>query len=130
MDLCDSRNSCSVYARRVLVSFNYYKQNYYFDNLMLHNPSFNDHLVPFQESPGKTAEHGLTAGPSKCFVALPSIMYLGFNLGEEAFNTLPNKVNAIKNMSVLGKRKQLRSLLGTLSFYRRFIPNLADLCIL
>ncbi|XP_063586494.1 uncharacterized protein LOC134763893 [Penaeus indicus] len=99
----------------------------YFDNLVVHSSSFRKHLIHIRNLLERLREHGLTAGPSKCFLAFPNIKYLGFNLGEKGLSTLPDKVEAIKNMPMPETKKQLLSFLGTLSFYRKFIPNLADL---
>ncbi|XP_037803935.1 uncharacterized protein LOC119598356 [Penaeus monodon] len=99
----------------------------YFDNLVVHSSSFDNHLIHIRNLLERLREHELTAGPSKCFIAFPNIKYLGFNLGEKGLSTLPDKVNAIKNMPIPETKKQLRSFLVTLSFFRKFIPNLADL---
>ncbi|XP_063595779.1 uncharacterized protein LOC134772669 [Penaeus indicus] len=74
----------------------------YFDNLVVHSLSFHKHLVHIRNLLERLQEHGLTAGPSKCFLAFPNIKYLGFNLGEKGLSTLPDKVEAIKNASDTG----------------------------
>ncbi|XP_037804895.1 uncharacterized protein LOC119599226 [Penaeus monodon] len=65
----------------------------YFDNLVVHSSSFGNHLIHIRNLLERLREHGLTAGPSKCFIAFPNIKYLGFNLGEKGLSTLPDKLN-------------------------------------
>ncbi|XP_037781090.1 uncharacterized protein LOC119577581 [Penaeus monodon] len=122
------RTACATFIRlmrKVTAGLN--NVNCYFDNLVIHSQTFSDHLLHLRKVLERLREHGLTAGPSKCYFAYPSIKYLGFNLSDKGLSTLPDKVSAIKNMLLPETKKQLRSFLGTLSFYRKFIPNLANL---
>ncbi|XP_037774647.1 uncharacterized protein LOC119571392 [Penaeus monodon] len=122
------RTACATFIRlmrKVTAGLN--NVNCYFDNLVIHSQTFSDHLLHLRKVLERLREHGLTAGPSKCYFAYPSIKYLGFNLSDKGLSTLPDKVSAIKNMPLPETKKQLRSFLGTLSFYRKFIPNLANL---
>ena len=99
----------------------------YFDNLVVHNTNWNDHLQSLRAVLERLRQHGLTAGSSKCFFGFTKIKYLGFHLGDNKIGPLDDKVKAISSMSLPQTKKELRSFLGTISFYRRFIPHLADL---
>ena len=72
-------------------------------------------------------DFGLTAGPSKCHFGYESIKYLGFSLGNDSLSPQDDKVRAILEMTVPSTKKELRSFIGTVSFYRRFIPNFSNL---
>lgn len=65
----------------------------------------------------------LTAKPSKCFIGFQSLEFLGHIAGEEKLLPVPEKVAAIQEFSTPTTKKQVRSFLGLVGFYRRFIPN-------
>jgi len=51
------------------------------------------------------------------------VKFLGYLVLAESTQPLPDKIEAIKNLSKLKTIKQLRQFLGTLNFYRRFSPS-------
>lgn len=69
----------------------------------------------------KTA--GLTIRPDKCALAKQEIHYLGFVLGHGVVRPQVGKVESIKNAEKPMMKKQVRSLLGLIGRYWRFIPN-------
>ena len=71
--------------------------------------------------------HGLTVGVNKCHFAYPKIKYLGVMLGNNTIEPLEDKVNAINAMPLPQNKKELRSFIGTVSFYRKFIPKFSDI---
>lgn len=99
----------------------------YFDNIVVHNANWSAHLSDVKALLQRLREHGLTAGPSKCFMGYHDIKYLGFSLGNNSLSPLADKISAVMNMPLPQTKKQLRSFLSSVSFYRKFIPNLSDL---
>lgn len=65
----------------------------------------------------------LTVKPSKCFIGYKSLECLGHIAGNEELRPLPDKVSAISNFARPSTKKQVRSFLGLVGFYRKFIPN-------
>lgn len=65
----------------------------------------------------------LTAKQSKCVFGFQSLECLGHIAGEEKLLPVPEKVAAIQEFSTPTTKKQVRSFLGLVGFYRRFIPN-------
>ncbi|XP_042886053.1 uncharacterized protein LOC122262167 [Penaeus japonicus] len=121
------KTACATFVRlmrKVLIGLR--NTDCYFDNVVVHNSNWEDHLVDLESLLKRLQEHGLTAGPNKCFVAYSNIKYLGFSLGNNCLTPLEDKVKAILEMPLPQTKKQLRSFIGTVSFYRKFIPNLAD----
>lgn len=68
----------------------------------------------------------LTAKPSKCFIGFSSLECLGDIAGNEKLKTIPDKVEAIQNCSRPTTKKQVKSFLGLVGFYQKFIPNISQ----
>lgn len=71
--------------------------------------------------------HGLTARPSKCNIGFNEVTYLGFKVGDNKISPVPDKVSATVNYPPPTTKKMLRSFLGMISFYSKFVPNLANI---
>lgn len=57
------------------------------------------------------------------FIGYRSLECLGHIVGDEKLRPLPEKVTAIQNFNRPSTKKQVRSLIGMVGFYRKFIPN-------
>ena len=99
----------------------------YFDNIYIATPTFELHVKLLELVFQRLSEHGLTARPSKCNLAYPEIQYLGFKVGNNSLAPLSSNINAVIEMPLPTNKKQLRSFLGMLSFYRMCIPNMASM---
>ena len=120
--------ACATYARlmRILLA-DLDGVTFYFDNILIYSSSFNDHLKSIEQVLQRLKLHNLTIKPSKCRFGFKSLEYLGFIIGEGNLKPLTCKIDAIINLDPPTKIKPLRSFLGLVSFYRKFIPHLADL---
>ena len=63
----------------------------------------------------------------KCEFQLPSIEYLGHIISKDGIRAMPSKVEAIVRAPTPANVRQLRSFLGLINYYGKFIPNLATL---
>ena len=59
----------------------------------------------------------------KCFFNLPEVEYLGMIIRENTVAMDPIKVKGIKDWPTPTKVKDVRSFLGFVNFYHRFIPD-------
>ena len=64
--------------------------------------------------------------PSKCGFFKQSIDFLGMRLSKEGILPLHNKVEAITHMAVPHNKKSLLSFLGSVNYYRQFIPKFTE----
>ena len=122
------KTACASFIRlmrKVLVGLK--NTECYFDNIVVHSSNWSDHLADVNALLQRLRDHGLTAGPSKCFMAFNEIKYLGFALGNNCLSPLDEKIRAVIDMPLPNTKKQLRSFLSSVSFYRKFIPNLSDI---
>ena len=98
----------------------------YFDNIVVHSNTWKEHLEHIKAALTRLREHGLTAGPSKCYFAFDTIKYLGYSLGNNTLSPLENRISDIVSIPLPSTKKQLRSFLGTVQFYNKFIPNFSS----
>ena len=68
---------------------------------------------------------GLTLKKSKCVFAVPSIEYLGHVIDAQGLHPSPSKTEAIRNAPTPTSVTELKSFLGLLNYYHKFLPNLS-----
>ena len=64
---------------------------------------------------------------SKCHLFAKEIQYLGHILGKEGIKPVPAKTEAIRIMHPPVNSKQVRTFLGPVGYYRKFIKNFAKI---
>ena len=65
----------------------------------------------------------------KCAFLLPSVAYLGHIITQEGLHTEETKVRAIVEAPEPTNVGELRSFLGMVNYYGKFLPDLALLCL-
>ncbi|KAL1138978.1 hypothetical protein AAG570_009039 [Ranatra chinensis] len=86
-----------------------------------------DDIIVFGRSEQEHGEHLVQLlRRLKEFGLQPSVKYLGYVVSERGIHPGPGKVEAIKNLQVPVDVKGVRSLMGLINFYQRFLPCLAD----
>ena len=68
---------------------------------------------------------GLRLRKSKCTFGVSSVTYLGHKIDAEGLHPVPEKVQAVQDAPSPTDVAQLRSYLGLLSFYSKFLPQLS-----
>lgn len=71
----------------------------------------------------------LTARPTKCMLAFNQLDFVGHQISQGQINPNPEKVKAIHEASPPKTKKQVRAFLGMVGYYRKFIPNFAQLAV-
>jgi hypothetical protein len=56
----------------------------------------------------------------------PEVAFLGHIVGREGVRTDPDKTEAVRNWATPRSLTDVRSFLGLCSYYRKFVPNFAD----
>ncbi|XP_061176104.1 uncharacterized protein LOC133185059 [Saccostrea echinata] len=95
----------------------------FIDDVIVYTRTFQEHINVIQNLLQSLRAAHLTVKPSKCFIGYRSLECLGHIAGNEELRPLPDKVSAIHNFSQPSTKKQVRSFLGLVGFYRKFIPN-------
>ncbi|BHF64898.1 hypothetical protein SprV_0200790600 [Sparganum proliferum] len=74
-------------------------------------------------------QFGVVINPSKCVLGVPSLDFLGHHVDAQGLRPLSSKVEAIRGFPPPTSKRQLQRFLGMVNFYRRFLPNCADLML-
>ena len=98
----------------------------YFDNIYVISKTFDEHVQQLELVLKRLHLHGLTAKPSKCNFGFNEINYLGLKIKDNEISPLSNKVDSILTIEQPNSKKTLRSFIGMISFYRKFLGNMAE----
>ena len=95
----------------------------YLDDIIVFSQTPEEHLDRLQAVFDKLKAAGLKLKPSKCELFKKQINYLGHVVGQEGVSTDPDKIKAVTEWPRPTTVTEVRSFLGFVSYYRRFIPN-------
>lgn len=96
----------------------------YLDDILVSGSSAEDHLNNLRRLLQRLQEKGLRCRLEKCAFAESSVEYLGHTLSTHGIAKGP-KVDAIRRMPAPKDVSSLRSFLGSVQFYAKFLPNLS-----
>ena len=97
------------------------------DDILIHSVEWKEHVITLREVLQRLREANLSARPSKCFVGYEQIDFLGHSIGKGNIRPDEAKVEKILNSPRPTTKKQIRSFIGLVGFYRKFIPQFATL---
>ena len=70
---------------------------------------------------------GIKLKKEKCVFMKPSVEYFAFVVDRDGIHSSPRKVQAIQEVPVPENPTELKSFLGLVNYYRRFVPDMATL---
>ena len=98
----------------------------YLDDILITGTSEADHLSTLDKVLTRLEAAGLHLKRNKCAFLLPSVEYLGHKISADGLQPTEEKVRAIKEAPHPTNVSQLRSFLGLVNYYSKFLPNLAN----
>lgn len=99
----------------------------YMDDIIIFSEIFEQHLHNLDQVFSKLEEHNLKIQLDKCEFLCREVQFLGHIVTPDGIKPNPAKIAAIKNFPIPKTRREIKSFLGILSYYRRFIPNFAKI---
>ena len=99
----------------------------YLDDILITGKTTEAHLKALDEVLSRLDTAGLRVKRSKCEFMKPSVTYLGHRIDVDGLHPLPDRVTAIREAPAPKSVSQLKSYLGMLTYYSKFLPNLSTL---
>ena len=98
----------------------------YLDDILVTGNSEEAHLRTLEEVLHRLEQAGLKVKQSKCAFMRPSVTYLGHKIDAEGLHPLDDRVRAIRDAPTPTSVTKLKSFLGMLSYYNKFLPSLSS----
>lgn len=99
----------------------------YIDDILVFSASPKEHIDHLRQLFERLKEFGILINTSKCNLGKDEITFLGYKVSAAGTKPLESKVQAIQDFPAPKTVKELRRFLGMINFYRRFIPNAAQI---
>ena len=123
-------NAPAAYQRlmdRVLEPFSNKEVSCYLDDVLVHTSGSEVHHIKVVEELLQTLQrHGLHLKQEKCQFAVHSVDWLGHNLSHQGHRPIQKDIEPIVRWSIPQTVTELRSFLGVMNYYGKYIRNYAQ----
>ena len=99
----------------------------YLDDIIIFSDTKEEHLKRLEAVFQKLCAAGLKLKPSKCFFFREEIEYLGHVVSGKGISISPKKIEAVSKWPTPRTVYDVRSFLGFVGYYRRFIKNFSKI---
>ena len=95
------------------------------DNMLMTGPNKEEHLKNLDKVMDHLKSAGVTLKQPKCIFLTPSVEYLEHIIDKDALHPAPKKVRMIQDAPEPSNLSELKSFLGLINYYSKFMSNLA-----
>ena len=99
----------------------------YLHDILVLGKDFSDHLISLELVLSALNKYGFKLKPSKTSLCQSEVQFLGHIVSEKGILPLPRNLSGIQEFPVPTSIRQVRSFLGMVNFYRRFLPRCAEI---
>jgi hypothetical protein len=124
--LCNAPATCMRYVQHVLSDLLDTCVVAYLDDLLVHSPSREQHLIDLRNVMDRLQKADLRLKRKKCFFGVDEVEYLGFVVSKQGVSMDPKKVAAMLSWPRPKNVTDVRSFLGLVGYYRKFLKGFAD----
>ena len=97
----------------------------YLDDILVFAPDFKEHLRRLQTIFEKIRVAGVKLSPEKCSLFRHELKFLGHVVSKSGVKTDDNKISVVRDWPKPVTITEMRSFLGFVNYYRRFVKNFA-----
>ena len=97
----------------------------YLDDVLVTGPNKEEHLKNLDKVMDRLKSAGVTLKQLKCIFLAPSAEYLGHIIDKDGLHPAPENVRAIQDAPEPRNLSELKSFLGLIKYYCKFMSNLA-----
>lgn len=101
----------------------------YIDDIIIFSESWDLHILHLNRVLDRLEQFGFSVKLKKCSFASKEIKFLGHNIGGGKHSPDSEKLSAIKQLKRPVTKKDVKSVLGLMGFYRSYIPKYAELAL-
>ena len=98
---------------------------YYLDDILVVGSSQEEHDQRLDTVLDRLGKRGVRLQKEKCSFSAPEVEYLGHVVSEKGLRPMESKYRAIRDAPETQNLTQLKSYLGLLNYYSRFLPNIS-----
>ncbi|KAL4132497.1 hypothetical protein QTP88_009636 [Uroleucon formosanum] len=108
---------------RILIGLNGVKSFVYLDDVIVIGTTIREHEQNLRQIFERFRKHGLQLQPTKCEFLRREVIYLGHVITEQGVKPDPKKIQCMVNYPTPTNAKDVKSFLGLVGYYRRFIRD-------
>ena len=97
----------------------------YLDDILITGETETEHLANFNEVLKRLSKAGLRLKRNKCTFQASEVVYLGHKVDAQGLHPTEEKIKAIRDAPEPSNITELRSFLGIVNYYAKFLPNLS-----
>jgi len=111
----------------VLCGLTYESVLVYLDDIIVYSKDFSTHVHHLRDVFQRLRKAGLKLHPSKCCLFQRRVAFLGHVISSQGIEVQADKVSTVRDWPSPRNLSELRAFVGLCSYYRRFIPQFADI---
>uniref|UniRef100_A0A5S6QLD9 RNA-directed DNA polymerase n=1 Tax=Trichuris muris TaxID=70415 RepID=A0A5S6QLD9_TRIMR len=101
----------------------------YIDDIIITGCNVQQHMDRLHTVLKRLRKAGVHTCASKCKFMCKSVTYLGHRIDQEGIHPTQERIEAIRQMPMPSNVQELRSFLGAVNYYAKFVPGLQQHCV-